>query len=108
MADMMKMMGQNKRGGPMAGLANTFGLGGGMPSPEEIAAMQKQMGGGAALPEFPGAAKAPTAPAPCPVLHRNYPDYRALEASRRFRGLEASTRSGGRKSEKPFTRHCER
>ena len=53
------MMGQNKRGGPMAGLANMFGLGGGMPSPEEIAAMQKQMGGGAALPEFPGNAKPP-------------------------------------------------
>jgi signal recognition particle subunit SRP54 len=72
MADMMKLMGQNKRGGPMAGLANMFGLGGGapglpgspnlgaMPSPEEIAAMQRQMGGGAALPEFPGNAKAPT------------------------------------------------
>jgi signal recognition particle subunit SRP54 len=43
----------------MAGLANMFGLGGGMPSPEEIAAMQKQMGGGAALPEFPGNAKPP-------------------------------------------------
>jgi signal recognition particle subunit SRP54 len=59
MADMMKMMGQNKRGGPMAGLANMFGLGGGMPtsgaipSPEEIAEMQKKMGGGG-LPEFPG------------------------------------------------------
>jgi signal recognition particle subunit SRP54 len=59
MADMMKAMGQNKRGGPMAGLANMFGLGGGMPSPDEIAAMQKQMGGGQGLPEFPGAAKAP-------------------------------------------------
>ena len=59
MSDMMKMMGQNKRGGPMAGLANMFGLGGGMPtsgaipSPEEIAELQKKMGGGG-LPEFPG------------------------------------------------------
>ena len=47
MAEMMKMMGQNKRGGPMQGLKNMFGLGGGMPQPtaEQIAEMQKQMGG---------------------------------------------------------------
>ena len=54
MADMMKAVGNNPRRGPMAGLANMFGLGGGMPmpSPDEIEAMQKQMGGGA-LPEMP-------------------------------------------------------
>ena len=53
MADMMKQMGGAKRG-PMAGLANMFGLGKGMPqpSPEEIAALQQQMAGGK-LPEMP-------------------------------------------------------
>jgi signal recognition particle subunit SRP54 len=45
MADMMKAMGGAKRG-PMGKMAQMFGLGGGMPSPEEIAQMQKQMGGG--------------------------------------------------------------
>lgn len=79
MADMMKMMGQGKRG-PMAGLANMFGLGGGMPdlskmqpppgagglSPEALAEAQKQLeklqgpgsgAGGAKLPGLPGLGK---------------------------------------------------
>jgi signal recognition particle subunit SRP54 len=64
MADMMKMMGSGAKRGPMAGLANMFGLGGGMPSPAEIEALQKQMaqGGGVpglppgGLPPFPGGA----------------------------------------------------
>jgi signal recognition particle subunit SRP54 len=58
MADMMKAMGQNKRGGIGAALGNMFGLGGGgmpggmpQPSPEQIEALQKQMGG-----QFPGGA----------------------------------------------------
>lgn len=68
MADMMKAMGGAKRGA-MGRMADMFGLGGGgglpggMPSPEQIAEMQKQMGGGAApkLPEAPppGAFSAP-------------------------------------------------
>ncbi len=60
MADMMKAMGGAKRG-PMGRMAEMFGLGGGMgggmPSPEQIAEMQKQMGGG-------GAPKLPDAPPP--------------------------------------------
>src|SRR5512139_3092293 len=52
MADMMKAMGGAKRG-PMAGLAQMMGLGGGMPSPEELAKMAEQMPGG--LPGAPGA-----------------------------------------------------
>jgi signal recognition particle subunit SRP54 len=46
MSEMMKMMGSQKRG-PLAGLKNMFGLGGGMPqpTPEQIAEMQKQFGG---------------------------------------------------------------
>jgi signal recognition particle subunit SRP54 len=62
MADMMKSMGSAKRG-PMAGLANMFGMGGGMPSPEKMAEMAKNMPGGAGglpptmpklPPNFPG------------------------------------------------------
>ncbi|MEX1083605.1 MAG: signal recognition particle protein [Xanthobacteraceae bacterium] len=68
MADMMKAMGGAKRG-PMAGLANMLGLGGaglggGAPSPEQMAELAKKMPGGAGglpptmpglPPKFPGA-----------------------------------------------------
>ena len=64
MADMMKAMGGAKRG-PMAGLANMLGMGGGMPTPtpEQMAELAKQMPGGAGglpptmpklPPNFPG------------------------------------------------------
>jgi signal recognition particle subunit SRP54 len=60
MADMMKAMGGAKRG-PMAGLAQMMGFGGGMPSPEQLAKMAEQMPGGvpgglpgALPPGFPG------------------------------------------------------
>jgi signal recognition particle subunit SRP54 len=61
MADMMKAMGQGKRG-PMAGIAQAMGFGGGagMPSPEQMKAMAEKMPGGMpqgmpSLPkEFPG------------------------------------------------------
>src|SRR5689334_2511251 len=57
MADVMKALGSGKRG-PMAGLANMLGLGGGapMPSPEQMAELAKKMpGGGAGLPtNMPG------------------------------------------------------
>ena len=57
MADMMKAMGGAKRG-PMAGLANMLGLGGGMPSAEEMAKLAAKMPGG--LPSgMPGAAGPP-------------------------------------------------
>jgi signal recognition particle subunit SRP54 len=45
MADMMKAMGSGKRG-PLAGFANMMGLGGGMPSPEELAKLAEKMPGG--------------------------------------------------------------
>jgi signal recognition particle subunit SRP54 len=65
MADVMKMMGGGGKRGPMAGIANMLGLGGGapMPSPEQMAELAKKMpGGGAGLPptmpgmppKFPG------------------------------------------------------
>jgi signal recognition particle subunit SRP54 len=56
MADMMKAMGSGKRG-PLAALGNMVGLGGGMPSPEEMAKLAEKMPGGlpAGLPPgFPG------------------------------------------------------
>src|SRR6202044_13415 len=67
MADMMKMMGgANAKRGMMGKLGQMMGLGGGMPmpSPEEIAALQKQMGG-AGLPGLPsGPPGIPVAPPP--------------------------------------------
>src|SRR5579863_830950 len=63
MADVMKAMGGAKRG-PMAGLANMLGLGGGhgggMPSPEQMAKLAEKMPGGlppntpGMPPNFPG------------------------------------------------------
>jgi signal recognition particle subunit SRP54 len=57
MADVMKAMGGAKRG-PMAGIANMLGLGGGlpgggMPSPEQMAKLAEKMPGGLP-PNMPG------------------------------------------------------
>ncbi len=67
MADMMKMMGSGGKRGPMAGLANMLGLGGGamggmpQPSPEMLESLKQKMGGG--LPEMPpGLARSPLPP----------------------------------------------
>jgi signal recognition particle subunit SRP54 len=57
MADMMKAMGGAKRG-PMAGLANMLGMGGGTPSPEQMAKLAEKMPGGLP-PGFPGGPGAP-------------------------------------------------
>ena len=49
---MMKAMGSGKRG-PLAGLANMMGMGGGMPSPEEMQKLAEKMGGApGALPDL--------------------------------------------------------
>jgi signal recognition particle subunit SRP54 len=56
MADVMKMMGKGGKRGPLAGLANMFGMGGGgmpQPTPEMIEEMQKKMPGGGGLPPMP-------------------------------------------------------
>jgi signal recognition particle subunit SRP54 len=45
MADMMKAMGQGKRG-PMAGIAQAMGFGGGMPSADQMKALADKMPGG--------------------------------------------------------------
>ena len=68
MGDFMKSIGGGKKRGPMAGLANMLGLGGGMPSPEEMQRLAEKMPGGTsglpggglppgipgAVPKFPG------------------------------------------------------
>lgn len=80
MADMMKAMGgaAGKRG-PLAGLANMFGMGGGgaMPSPEQIQQMAEKMPGGSGglPPTMPGLGKGlpPTFPGGLPGLPRGLP-----------------------------------
>jgi signal recognition particle subunit SRP54 len=71
MADVMKAMGSAKRG-PMAGLANMLGLGGGMPSPEEMQKLAERMPGG--LPGLPGGIPGGTAlPPGMPNLPPRFP-----------------------------------
>jgi signal recognition particle subunit SRP54 len=68
MADMMKAMGGAKRG-PLAGLANALGLGGGMPSAEEMAKLAEKMPGGPGnMAKLPGGMPGPGAPPPFPGL----------------------------------------
>jgi signal recognition particle subunit SRP54 len=68
MADMMKAMGQGKRG-PMAGIAQAMGFGGGgMPSPEQMKALAEKMPGG------PGAG----APGQMPSLPKEFPGLSGL------------------------------
>jgi signal recognition particle subunit SRP54 len=71
MADVMKAMGGAKRG-PMAGLANMLGFGGGMPSPEEMAKLAEKMPGGLP-PGMPGAPGAPGLPPNFPGLPGRMP-----------------------------------
>jgi signal recognition particle subunit SRP54 len=66
MADMMKAMGSGKRG-PLAGIAQAMGMGGGMPSPEQMAELAKKMPGG--MPGLP-----PT----MPTLPPNFPGVSGL------------------------------
>jgi signal recognition particle subunit SRP54 len=73
MGDMMKAIGSGKRG-PLAGLANMMGLGGGgMPSPEEMAKLAEKMPGG--LPGAPGGVPGlpPTMPGLPPQLPGGLP-----------------------------------
>jgi signal recognition particle subunit SRP54 len=71
MADVMKAMGGAKRG-PMAGLANMLGFGGGMPSPEEMAKLAEKMPGGLP-PGMPGAPGTPGLPPNFPGLPGRMP-----------------------------------
>ncbi len=72
MSDVMKAMGGAKRG-PMAGLANMLGFGGGgMPSPEEMAKLADKIPGGLP-PGLPGAAGLPPKMPGIPGLPPNFP-----------------------------------
>ena len=72
MADVMKAMGGGKARGPLAGLAQMMGFGGGMPSAEEIAKLAEKMPNAPGapglppqmpgLPNFPGLPKGPGLP----------------------------------------------
>jgi signal recognition particle subunit SRP54 len=83
MADVMKAMGGAKRG-PMAGLANMLGLGGGvgsgMPSPEQMAKLAAKMPGGSTLPpNLPGLpANFPGMPGPPGALPKLPPGFPGL------------------------------
>ena len=70
MSDMMKMMGGAKRG-PLAGLAQAMGFGSGMPSPEQMAEMAKNMPGGQLPPNMPGSGG--SLPPTMPKLPPNMP-----------------------------------
>jgi signal recognition particle subunit SRP54 len=70
MSDMMKMMGGAKRG-PLAGLAQAMGFGSGMPSPEQMAEMAKNMPGGQLPPSMPGSGG--SLPPTMPKLPPNMP-----------------------------------
>jgi signal recognition particle subunit SRP54 len=73
MADVMKAMGGAKRG-PMAGLANMLGFGGGTPSAEEMAKLAEKLPGGlpAGMPGAPGKG-APGLPPNFPGLPGGFP-----------------------------------
>jgi signal recognition particle subunit SRP54 len=77
MADVMKAMGRGAKRGPMAGLANVLGFGGGMPSPEDMAKLAEKMPGGlpAGMPGAPGATggATPGLPPKMPGLPPNFP-----------------------------------
>jgi len=81
MADMMKAMGKGKRG-PLAGLAQAMGFGGGaMPSPEEMAKLAEKMPGG-----LPGGGLPPNMPG-MPKLPPNFPGASGMPGLGKFPGL---------------------
>ena len=96
MADMMKMMGGNAgKRGPLAGLAQAMGFGGGMPTPEQMAEMAKKMPGGQLPPGMPGAG-APGLPPGMPKLPPNMPGLPGLGGGK-FPGLPGLPGSGKKK-----------
>ena len=86
MADMMKMMGKGTglgKRGPLAGLGQMLGLGGGMPSPEQMAELAKKMPGGQLPPGMPGGGGLPPT---MPKLPPNMPGLPGLGGPK-FPGL---------------------
>ncbi len=89
MADMMKAMGKGKRG-PLAGLGQMLGLGGGMPSPEQMAELAKKMPGG-----MPGLPTGGGLPPTMPKLPPNFPGLPG--AGGKFPGLPGLPGGGKKK-----------
>ncbi len=83
MADVMKIIGGGKAKGPMAGLAQMLGMGGGMPSPEEMAKLAQNMpGGGLRIRERRTARRtSPICARACPAAAPAFPDFRGWENS---------------------------
>ena len=79
MADMMKAMGGAKRG-PLAGIAQAMGFGSGMPTPEQMAELAKNMPSGQLPPTIPGL------PPTVPKLPPNIPGLPGLGGGK-FPGL---------------------
>ena len=112
MADMMKAMGSGKRG-PMAGIAQAMGFGGGgMPSPEQMKALAEKMPGGAGPGGMPALPK--DLPAGLRRACRICRDLRASAASRTCRASAAfpageeemsypSMRANGSRDARPMT-----
>ena len=90
MADMMKAMGSGKRG-PMAGIAQAMGFGGGMPSPEQMKALAEKMPGGA------GPGGMPALPKDLPAGLR----YRPAEPARAHRPQRQADLAGPRWLSRP-------
>jgi signal recognition particle subunit SRP54 len=73
MADVMKAMSGGPKRGPMAGLANMLGFGGGgMPSPEQMQELAKRMPGGG-MPGLPPGAPSGGLPPTMPGLPPKFP-----------------------------------
>jgi signal recognition particle subunit SRP54 len=100
MADMMKAMGKGKRG-PLAGLGQIMGFGGGgMPSPEQMAEMAKKMPGGQLPPGFPGGGAPslpPTMPGAGKGLPPNIPGLPGLGTPGKFPGVQGLPGFGKKK-----------
>ena len=101
MADMMKAMGSGKRG-PMAGIAQAMGFGGGMkpPSPEEMKAMAEKMQGGAGRRPAAAAQGSSRRPASGPA------EFAGPYGPQRQADLAGPRRLSG--EEEMRFRHCER
>ena len=112
MADMMKMMGGagGAKRGMMGKLGQMMGLGGGMPmpSPEEIAALQKQMGGGAGAPGLPSGPPGIPA-APPPGAFNLPPQFPGLGGGAKLPGLGGGFNPfGGRRNDEiPLSSHSQ-
>lgn len=119
MADMMKMMGKGGKRGPLAGLANLFGMGGGLPGglppgfdpasldPKTLEQLQKSMPG-AGLPATPPPGLLGGKPELPGSLPSGLPGLGGKPGGLPggLPGLGGFNPFGGRRSERAFLRYC--